>query len=313
MKKYRWLVTGATGLIGGVLTRTLLTDVGNELILPVRNVEKAYSLYGEYANVLIVEHDLASAERHDIMGDVDYIIHCACPTDSRFMKEHPVETIESIVNGTRTMLNLAKEKKVKGMVYVSSLEVYGTILDDSQPLTEDAQGYVNPLSARSSYPMGKRMAETMCHAYANEYDVPVSIARLTQTFGSGVDMKKDNRVFAQFARSAKDGKDIILHTAGGSKKPYLHTDDAVSAIRVLLEKGKKGAAYNIANDDTYISIKDMALFVQKNYNHNIEVRFELNDTGVYPPETHLRLDTTAIRSLGWKPKYGLKEMFDAII
>lgn len=309
----KYIITGATGLIGGAVARELVKDAGNELILPVRDIDKASSLFGQNDNVFFVEHDFATNNALEITGDVDYVIHCACPTESRFMKEHPVETIDTIVNGTRTMLDLAKEKAAKGIVYVSSLEVYGTTHDDSKAITEDMQGYVDPMAARSSYPMGKRMAEAMCHAYAAEYDVPVSIARLTQTFGPGVDMQKDNRVFAQFARSAKEDKDIVLHTLGGSKKPYLHTYDAVSAITVLLKNGSKGVAYNVANEDTYISIKEMAEFVRETYNTDIAVRIELKDDGVYPPETHLRLDTTAIRSLGWRPLHGLKDMFDAII
>ena len=71
--------------------------------------------------------------------------------------------------------------------------------DDEMPLTEEMQGYVDPLNVRSSYSMGKRMCECMCVSAYKEYGVPVKIARLAQTFGAGI-AASDNRVFAQFAK-----------------------------------------------------------------------------------------------------------------
>ena len=55
------------------------------------------------------------------------------------------------------------------------------------------------------------MCENMCIAYAKQYDVPICIARLSQTFGAGI-LQTENRVFAQFARSAIRKENIVLHT-----------------------------------------------------------------------------------------------------
>ena len=72
------------------------------------------------------------------------------------------------------------------MVLASTLEVYGTVTDDRRSLTEDMQGYLDPMATRSSYPLAKRAAEALCHNYADEYGVHVKVARLAQTFGAGV-------------------------------------------------------------------------------------------------------------------------------
>lgn len=305
------IITGATGLIGHNLVQTLLAESAhNQLVLPVRNVAEARAKIGETEQITYICHDFQHPRPLDYEGDVDYIIHGACPTSSAYIKEHPVETIDTIVNGTSTMLNVARQKSVKGMVFLSSLEVYGTIADDTILLTEDQQGFVDPLMPRNSYPVGKRMAETMCHAYAVEYGVPVRIARLTQTFGTGVDLRNDQRVFAQLARCTLASKDIVLQTEGKTRRMYLHTLDAVSAILCLMRMGEHGAAYNIANEQTYCSIREMAEFVRDHYNPAINIIYRPHSDTPYLPETYMRLSTKKIRSLGWQPKYGLDKMFD---
>lgn len=308
-----YLITGATGLIGKALVRHLLEKEDCKLIFPVRNVAKAQKLFGQHDRICYIRHDFESSIPLTIDDDVDFIVHGACPTDSRFMAEHPVETINSIMNGTRTILELAKEKNVKSMVYLSSMEVYGTITDDITPVTEDVQGYVDPLNPRSSYPMGKRLAETMCASYWKEYGVPVKIARLTQTFGPGVDVDADNRVFAQFARRVKNGEDIVLHTEGKTKRMYLHVYDAVSAILCLLIKGVNGDAYNVANENTYCSIREMAEFVRDEFAREINILVRNVNSSIYPSDTKLRLAVGKMKSLEWSPRFCMREMFDSLI
>ena len=75
--------------------------------------------------------------------------------------------------------------------------------------------------------------------YVVQYNLNVCSARLAQTFGAGVPFS-DNRVFAQFAKSALNKTDIILHTMGQSEGNYCYTADAVYGIFVLLQKARKG-------------------------------------------------------------------------
>jgi len=308
--KDSYLLTGATGLIGSALLRRLVTE-GNRVTCPVRNIEKAKGLFDEdiYSEVKWIETPLETYLQH-IDEDIDYIIHCASPTSGKYMVEHPVETYEFIIESTRSLLQYACKHGVKGMVYVSSLEYYGQNYGDDV-IIEDFEGYIDPGSPRSSYPLGKRAAEYLCAAYASEYKVPVKIARLTQTFGPGISID-DNRVFAQFAKSAINKEDIILHTDGESAKPYCHVYDCVEAILTILQKGRSGEAYNVANEATYISIKDMAEFVQRNFNPEHKVVIQKRDDMGYAPVTKLRLSTQKLRDLGWKPRYGLYEMYDAL-
>lgn len=301
-------------MIGGALLSALLAESKNNcLILPVRDIEAACEKLGTSGHIIYIRHDFATTEELDYAGPVDYIIHGACPTSSAFMKEHPQETQDIIINGTRTMLDVAHKKAVKGMVFLSSLEVYGTVADDSITLTEEMSASFDPANPRNSYPIGKQMAEEMCQTYAEEHKTPVRIARLTQTFGTGVNLKTDSRVFAQFARCSVESKDIQLVTEGRTKRMYLHTLDAVSAIICLMKHGKDGEAYNIANPSTYCSIREMAEFVRDKYNPKIAVVYTPKIDTPYLPETYMRMSVDKMMSLGWTPRYGLKEMFDDVI
>lgn len=310
----RFLITGATGLIGSTLVRCLLAlNRGVEIFCPVRNLSKAYSMFGNDCNGLhFVESDLMGylnslSEKEEFQ----HIVHCASPTAGKYMTEHPVETYMLAIDSTRAILEYGRKNDIKGIVYVSSLEYYGQNFDD-KIITEDMQGYLDNTEARSSYPLGKRAAEYLCAAYSYQYGVNVKIARLTQTFGAGVSAD-DNRVFAQFARSIIAGSDIVLHTKGDSAKPYCYTTDCVSAILYILLKGNNGEAYNVANSETYISIREMAEFLRDNFNPNIRVIVEEHPEMGYAPVTKLHLSTEKLESLGWKPQYDLKMMYERLI
>ena len=307
------LVTGATGLIGSTLVRCLLAlNKGIQITCPIRNLKKAKAIYGDdVQSIRFIECDLVeylnSLTEKD---DFKYIVHCASPTVGRYMTEHPVETYMLAIDSTRAILEYARKKQTD-IVYVSSLEYYGQNFDDTL-ITEDMQGYVNITDPRSSYPLGKRAAEYLCVAYAKQFDVNAKVARLTQTFGAGVSVD-DNRVFAQFARSVIEGTNIVMHTKGESAKPYCYTTDCISAILYILIRGEKGEAYNVANEETYISIKDMADFLCAHFNPQLKVVVEEHPEMGYAPVTKLNLSAEKLKSLGWSPRYGLYDMFDRLI
>ena len=299
------LITGATGLIGSLCVKTLLTVPGVQVIALVRNSEKAKTMFGDTIQYIVGD----IREEVSYEGPIDYIIHCAAVTTSKMMVDTPVETFEIAMEGTRSMLHLAQKKNVKSIVYLSSMEVYGRILAEQNPVTEEKMGYVDLSKPRSSYPEGKRACELICSAYYHEYQIPVRIARLAQTFGAGIPLS-DNRMSMQFARSAKDGKDIVLHTAGRSISNFCYTVDAVKGLFFLLLHGQDGEAYNICNDAESRSIKEIAeLVCEKVAKGNISVRFDIprQNTFGYAPDTEMRLCSDKIRQLGWKPTVSMEE------
>ncbi len=310
LKNKQVFVTGATGLIGCAVVKALLHRGDIPVTALVRSAEKAKAMFPE-GGVTFVTGSVESLPQ--ISTPVDYIIHCACPTDSSFFVEHPADTAETILAGTKNILNLALQHSA-GVVFLSSMEVYGKI-EQELDLTEDILGEIDLMSPRSCYPMAKRMAENLCCCYAAQYGVRVMICRLSQTFGPGV-KAEDKRVFAYMARCALAGEDIKLATSGSKKNMYLYTADAVTAILTVLLKGTTATVYNAANDATYCSVKEMAEAVAEAFGGgkvSVKTNTDAAQQGKYPPDTFLKLDTTKLRALGWEPKVDLMEMYQRMI
>ena len=150
----------------------------------MEKAKEIFSLTDSSKAITFVPLNLEETTIENITTPIDFVIHLAAPTASKYFVDYPVETFLTVVEGTRQILDFACAKAVSRMVYVSSLEVYGTVTDDASPLTESCQGYIDPMDVRSSYSMGKRAAECLCHAYAEEKSLSVSTARLAQTFGA---------------------------------------------------------------------------------------------------------------------------------
>ena len=280
------------------------------ILAMVRSADKAQKIYGsllERGDVALVIGDVRDPIVYD--GAVDYIIHGASVTASKEMVTRPVETIATAIGGTEQILKFAVAKQVTSMVYISSMEMYGTP-DPALPcVTESDYGRVDVLQVRSCYPEGKRMAEQYCCAYAAEYGVPAMVVRLAQTFGPGIP-KSDGRLFAMCARNVLAGEDIVLKTTGASTRMYLYTADAVSALLTVMLKGEPGCAYNAANPSTYCSVREMAEMVATLVTAgNVQVRCEIDPDAPYPPEHHLPLDVSRLEALGWAPTQDLPGMY----
>lgn len=301
------LITGATGLIGKLCVLSLLKSPYNINVLAlVRDKDKSDRLFGTNSKLNLIIQDINKPINCD--SNIDYIIHCASITASKDFIEKPVETILTGLNGTKNVLEFAKEKNAQGVIYLSSLEVYG--IPSEENVKEDDYGYIDILNTRSSYSESKKIIENLCIAYAKEYNVSVKIARLSQTFGAGVE-KEDNRVFAQFAKSVINKENIVLHTTGNTKRNYCYTTDAIRAIYTILTKGEIAQAYNVANKDTYISIANMAKNLE---NKNTKVVFEIDNANRgYNPEVKVNLDTSKLEALGWKALVNLDEMYERLI
>ena len=301
------LVTGATGLIGKLCVKSLLNSGYNtQVIALVRDEEKAKNIFGESKRLTYLVQDIN--QRINTTRRVDYIIHAASTTSSKDFVEKPVETIYTAINGSRNILEFAKNKRLEGMVYLSSLEIYG--VNEKENIKERDYGYIDILNPRSSYSESKKMVETMCISYGTEYGVPVKIARLAQTFGAGVSIS-DNRVFAQFAKSIINKENIVLHTKGETKRNYCYTTDAVRGIFTILTKGENNNAYNVANENSYCSISEMAHLLENEYT-KVEYKIDEVNRG-YNPTVKIALNTEKLNALGWEAKVNLKEMFDRLI
>lgn len=287
-------------------------DLNNRVVAQVRNPQKAKKVFDGYEGITYCVGDVRDIISYP--GNVDYVIHAASETKSKNMIDFPVETLWTALSGAKNLLDFACEKKIEKMVFLSSMEAFGSV-DGNQRTSEEKLGYIDLRKVRSCYPESKRMIENMCVCYSSEYGVPVTIARLAQTFGAGVS-SEDTRVFAQFAHSAMTGEDIVLHTAGTSCGNYVYTADAATAIFTLLKKGISGECYTVANETSSMRIKDMAELVANcvaDGKIRVVVDIPADKQFGYAPDVKLKLDASKLRSLGWKPQINLEESYKRLI
>lgn len=304
-----FFITGATGLIGKELVLALLTanrihSLDIYIYALVRSIEKANNVFGDLvkrSELNLIQGNVEDQVR--MIPHIDYIIHLASQTASKEFITHPVETIDTSLFGTKSVLELALKNQCSSVVYASSMEAYGDVGIQEKRTTEEQLGYINNLNVRSCYPEAKRMCECMCACYASEFAIPVKIARLAQTFGAGVS-RTEGRVFAQFARSAMEHTDIVLHTPGNSYGNYCYTADAITGLLTILLYGNPGEAYNVVNESCTMRIAEMAKLVSdKIAKGNIKTVFDIpnENTYGYAPDVELRLSGSKLKKLGWEP------------
>lgn len=313
------LVTGATGLVGSLIVKSMLyanQTLNSQItvLASVRNLDKAKVVFGDFLddNLKFVTDSLL-APLH-FKQTVDFIVHTASITASKEMIENPTGVLLTAFESTRNLLDYVKENPTCRMVYISSMEYYGQVTDGYDNVTEDKLGYIDLSKPRSCYPESKRVCEALCNAYTAQYNLDVCSARLAQTFGAGVPFS-DNRVFAQFAKSAVKKTDIILHTTGQSEGNYCYTADAVYGIFILLQKGERGQSYNVARNHS--TILNMAKMVAETIGNNeikaeVHIPENLNSLG-YAPDVKLKLNSDKLRNLGWEPTVDLEHMFKRMI
>lgn len=296
------LVTGATGLIGGCLVETLMANPRRdyEVYASGRNEARAKKRFAE-----IYDKEGFYFINYDVMlplqGDVryDFIVHAASGANPSEYAKRPVEVMKSNICGVANLMEYGREHGMKRFLYVSSGEVYGE--GDGRVFIEDYSGYVNCATPRACYPSSKRAAETLCVSYAAEYDADVVIARPCHIYGPHF-TESDNRVYAQFIRNVLCNENIIMKSTGEQFRSWCYVVDCVSALLYILLKGENGQAYNIADDASNITIKELAELVAGIGGKKVIIDLpDSDEKRGFNVVTKSIFSTTKTESLGWRP------------
>lgn len=294
------LITGATGLIGSCLVEALMSrpEMDYHVYASGRNEERAKDRFKEFAH-----NPHFHFFRYDVMkpleGDTNFqfIIHAASNASPNFFATKPVEVIKANIDGVANLMDYGLHHDLKRFLFVSSGEVYGE--GDGRVFTEDYSGYVNPTSPRSCYPSSKRAAETLCVSYGAEYGIDTVIARPCHTYGPHF-TESDNRVYAQFIRNVLNGDDIVMKSTGAQFRSWCYVVDCVSALLYILLKGENGQAYNIADESSNISIRELAEMIAEIGGKKVEIDLASDaEKAGFNVVTKSVFDTAKLSSLGW--------------
>lgn len=301
------LIAGATGLVGGGLADALMANPRRDYDVYAlgRNPERAKRRFKEYLEdkcFHFIQHDVTCPLQG--ADDFDYIVHAASGAGPNEFSKHPVEVIRSNIEGVVSLMNYGLSHNMKRFLYVSSGEVYGE--GDGRVFTEEYSGYVDSTLPRSCYPSSKRTAETLCVSYAAEYGADVVIARPCHVFGPYF-TETDNRVYAQFIRNVLRGEDIVMKSTGSQFRSWCYIVDCVSALLYVLLKGESSQAYNVANETSNISIRELAETVAEIGGRKVVIDIPSSDEAKgFNVVQKSVFSTDKIESLGWRPQSDIR-------
>jgi nucleoside-diphosphate-sugar epimerase len=265
------LITGGAGFLGYYLVQAVLAwnrrqDVARQVQLTVydnyiRGVPPWLTALQDEPTLTLVRYDVIRPLPAD-MPAFDYIVHAAGIASPRYYRLHPLETMDANINGLRSLLEHARQRQdtdrpVKGMLFFSSSEIYGDPDPAHIPTAEDYRGYVSCTGPRACYDESKRYGETLCVVFAQQYGVPVKVARPFNNYGPGLKIS-DRRVIPDFARDVLASRPIVMHSSGTPSRTFCYAADAVVGYLKVLVRGRAGEAYNIGTESPEVRMAVLA-------------------------------------------------------
>ena len=227
----RALVAGGAGFIGSHLCDRLIAE-GFEVVC-LDNLAT-----GTIANVSpLRNHEAfrfveADARRlPNLPGTFDHIYNLACPASPPHYQRDPVGTMQTCVNGTNNLLELARRDGAR-FLQASTSEVYGD--PEVHPQPESYLGHVNSTGPRACYDEGKRAAEALCFDYRRLYGTSVKVARIFNTYGPRMHVE-DGRVISNFVVQALRAQPLTIYGDGSQTRSLCYVDDMVDGLRRLIE------------------------------------------------------------------------------
>lgn len=299
------LVTGGAGFIGSHFINHWLSAHPEDSIINLDNLTYAASLVNLQQVINSPEYKFIKGDISDmslveeVMQGVETVVHFAAETHVDRSILDPWPFVQSNLVGTYTLLEVARRHNVKRFHHISTDEVFGTLdLNDKNKFNEKT--LYNP---RSPYSATKAGSDHLVRAYFYTYGFPITISNCSNNFGPGMYPEK---LIPLSITNALEHKKIPIHGDGKNERDWLFVDDHVSAIELILEKGKIGETYLIGGLRSGISNIDMVKKI-------LGLLGETEDLIKLVPDRlgndrKYDIDWGKInKELGWEPKYDLDE------
>jgi CDP-glucose 4,6-dehydratase len=299
-------VTGASGIVGSWLVRSLLSG-GAFVVALLRDEDPRSEFFrsgdgGRVARVRGGLEDVVVLERALVEYDVDAVFHLAAQTQVRHAQRQPFGTLEANVRGTYNLLEAVRRaaRPLLALAIASSDKAYGE--SQSLPYTED-----HPLAGRNVYDASKSAADLLASAYGNSYALPVGIARCGNVYGGG-DLNWD-RIVPGTVRSLLRGERPIIRSDGTLRRDYLFVDDAVTAYlalgAALIDGREWGEAFNFGHGKP-VAVLDLVAEISRAVGRgDLAPILQSSAPNEIPAQW---LDATKAQTrLGWAPAYSLSE------
>lgn len=304
-------ITGGTGFFGRWLLESfLLANKRKGLGASITVLSRNPSVFLESAPHFKKESALKFWQgdvRNFVLpaGTFTHLIHAAAESSGQQKHHNSLHEADTIVGGTRRVLDFARDSGVTRMLYISSGSIYGRNQPTAVPISENST--TAPLMTDSSigYDESKRMAEALCVLYNREFGLPVSIARCFAFVGPYLPLD-EHFAIGNFINNAIKNEPIRVNSSGTAARSYLYASDLVRWLWTILARGDPAQAYNVGSDQA-ISIADLAHIVQKTVNPNVSVEI----AGVPAQNTSVNYQVPDIKlaqkKLGLRPLVSLED------
>lgn len=304
----RLFITGGTGFIGSWLLQVVQRandrfDSRIEVLVLTRNPERARQqsphLFGR-ADTRLVAGDVSTFA--EAVGALDLCIHAAAEVGNPHQADHPLQVFDTIVQGTRRMLDLAQAAGARRFLLASSGAVYGPQPADLERMHESYRGAPDPLQVANAYGNGKRAAEWLACAYAAQSattpdaSFAPTIGRIFAVLGPGLPL--DGPFAAgNFIRDALAGRTLQIKGDGTPLRSYLYTADLCVWLLRILESGATGEAYNVGSEHA-LSIASLAQRVVETAGTSVPIHIQTPPPTMphYPPTRYVP-DTSNARQV----------------
>lgn len=319
----RLLITGGAGFLGYYLVKLVLyhnqkraEDQRIDLTVwdnYIRGIPEWLSALEGDVGLTLAKHDITNPLPEN-MGSFEWIIHAASIASPMYYRKYPIETMDANVDGLRYLLEYCrKNSAIEGFLFYSTSEIYGDPTADNIPTPETYRGLVSCTGPRACYDESKRYGETLCVNFADQYQVPVKIARPFNNYGPGLKIT-DKRVLPDFALNVVNGENIVMFSDGSPTRTFCYVADAIVGYYKVLTHGEPGEPYNIGVEEPEISIATLAEKVvalgKELFGYEGEVILGVNEDKNYlddNPNRRCPIITKAREALKYNPEIGVDD------
>jgi UDP-glucuronate decarboxylase len=299
------LVTGGAGFLGSHLCERLLSQGCKVICLDnfFTGVKENIAPFLQNKAFELVEQDVCKPMEFE----VDEIYNLACPASPIHYQFDPVQTTRTSIHGAMNVLDLAHKKRAK-VLQASTSEVYGD--PEVHPQSEAYWGHVNPIGPRSCYDESKRCAETLFFDYHRQFQLPIKVVRIFNTYGPRMH-PQDGRVVSNFIVQALKGEPITIYGDGSKTRSFCFVSDLIDGLLRLMESPPSFTGpVNIGNpvEFTILDLAKLVLQMTRSSSHLVFKPLPQDDPKQRKPDIQL-----AKKGLGWSPKISLEEGLNATI
>ena len=303
------LIAGGKGFLGTYFT-SVLTKINETLSKPMKIIVLDSLITSKdkkdnvNQNIEFLEQDISKS--FEIDDNIDYIIHAASIASPPTYRKFPIKTVDVNYQGTKNLLEIAKEKKVRSMLLLSSSEIYGD--PEIFPTPESYVGKVSCTGPRACYDESKRLAETISILYFQQYKIPIKIARPFNVYGPYLNLD-DGRIIPDFMNNAINKSQIIIHSDGSPTRSFCYVSDAIGGFFKLLLSKHDGIICNVGNDEE-VSVKNVADTIKNIVAKPISIKIiESNDPNYTKDNPQRRCPDLSLikKSVNYIPKIDLEE------